>query len=1180
MINSKINIPSKSNGKRIIGILISCFLFSLLSAGICYAETSYSKSTLLTLDLKNKSVKEVLTEIEKNSEFVFFYHDEAVDVNRKVNIQVSDQTLDKVLDKLFQSTDNNYVISERQVFISRAEPEVNKKANIVVESQQQTRIITGKVFDNADEPLVGVTVLVSGTTNGAITDTNGQFTIHDIESGAILVVSYIGYVTQQIRVDNSNNYVVRLLEDLKIIDEVIVVGYGKQRKETLTGAIATIGSSELLTTKTDNVVSNLQGKLPGLLIRQEGGEPGNFDNNLLSIRGYGSPVIVIDGVVRTRSGLSDLAQLNSEDIDNISVLKDASAAIYGMNAANGVIIVTTKQGEASKARFSYSGRLSLQMATGYPDMVDAYTYRVMENEYQRNLGLPPLFDDETLHKYKYGLDGYLDWDFVDMFLYKVVPNQSHNISVRGGTDKVRYFTSLAYSEDNGLLKSDILWYKRYSFRNNLTADLTKNLSMNVMFSGRYDKRSRAGDDFTWIYKNIIVNDRGVGPVAIGSTDHYSVIGPENRNTAARIDPDVEGYRMNTNLNGSLSVDLTYTAPFLKGLSFNLLGSYDMNQGNASRLERQYQLYNYFTNVPVTNFGQSLYLNEINLYNKTYTKFQANYSFNSKGHSVALMGAVEASQERYDNLMGRRNYDDIVTHDVLNMASTSGQTNSGNREFRRYAAFLGRLNYDFHGKYLFEGMLRRDGSYRYAPSKRWVVFPSVSVGWRVSEESFFKNNISFINGLKFRASYGESGRDQGNPYEYVAAYTSSNQRGYLFEDGVLTAGMYPPGVVNDYLTWVTAKFFNVALDVDVFKNKLNATFEYFQRRNTGLLASRQSSVPNTFGASFPQENINSDMNSGIEVLLKYKDKIGKDFRYTIGANVTLARTKRLHVEGSPFTSQWNKWQSSNINRFTGRSMLYTFSGQIQSLQELETHVLLGGNRGNSVVLPGAWRLDDNNGDGRISGDDQLYVGWVYGNSGYVSGGGTRVNPPLQFGFNFDFKYKAFDLNLLFQGASLFALNNPFNDTWGYGRFPTLHSQFLDRWHTAIKSESVDENGISHIVYQDPKDPNSEWIPGKYPAGRPYNFPNTTDGNANKMSRPDATYLRLKNVELGYTAPKSLLKKVGVESVRFYLNGTNLLLFCKKELKIVDPEKTENAGGFDAGLSYPIMKGVNFGINLTF
>jgi len=1041
---------------------------------------------------------------------------------------------------------------------------------------QQGIEITGKVIDASGDPLPGVSIVVKGTTIGVPSEANGSYSIPVPSTSSILTFTYIGYSTVEITVGNKREINVTLEEDTKLIDEVVVIGYGTQRKETLTGAVASINSTEIMTTKTDNMLNNMSGKLPGLLIRQATGEPGDF-SNIVSIRGFGAPVVVIDGIIRNRDGLNDLAQLNPDDIESISVLKDASASIYGRNAANGVIIATTKKGNPGKTRIAYSGQYSVKVPTGMADMMSAYEYRLFENEFRRNVGQNPMYSDAILDHYKNGDEGYEDWDWIDLALKKSYSAHSHTFSVRGGTESVRFFTSLSYSKDGSLYKTDMEFYDRWTLRSNVSADLSKNLTMDVIISGRKDNFQRSTGPFIYDYKTFIVNDRGTGPYALGTTDHLTKIDPEDKNPMALIDPNIAS-DLYENLNLTSQMSFTYKVPQVKGLNINVLGSFDTWQRNRSNRRNAWNMYSYLTDDFISVKGSDSFEKQVNMYEKRYGKIQINYANRFGGHSVTLLGAVEGSQERLDYLQGSRQFPDVFTFPTIRSGSATTANSDGTLEYRRNAAYIGRINYDFQGKYLIEAMARYDGSYRYAPKKRWVLFPSISVGWRVSEEKFFKDNISFINNLKLRASYGESGRDAGNAYEYIKAYTSSNARGYIFSDGSLTAGMFPPGVVNDYLSWITAKFFNAALDADFLNSKLNVTLEYYQRKNTGILASRVSTVPNFFGASFPQENLNSDLNRGLELQLKFKDKIGRDFKYSVGANVTFARTKRLHVERTPFNSQWDRWINGNENRYTGRNRIYTYDGQYTSLSEYETAPLLGGAEGNSRMLPGSYKIIDANGDGRINGDDQLFKNWAYGNQGYVSGEGTdgtgqRVNPPLQFGFPIEASFKSFDLNILFQGAALYSVNYHMNDIWGYGRYPTLHSKFRDRWHTV---NSVDKDG--NIVYANPFDPTTEWIPGKYPAGRPYNYDNTTDGNPVSVWRPMANFLRLKNIEVGYTIPKKTLKKIGFESVRLYVNGTNLLLFCKKEIKQTDPERHEN--DWEAGLSYPIMKQVNFGINLNF
>ena len=1146
---------------------LTCFL--LLTILLQISATAYSQATKFDMQLENATIKDIFKTIEAQSEFRFFYSDDLNFINQRKSIAMNNVTVEAILDRVLDQSDLSYRIFENNLIV------VSPKGAL-----QQGITITGIVTDSSGDPLPGVSVRIRGTSQGTATDAIGAYSLSVQNENAILEFSYIGFIPQEITVGNRSSIDITLIDDTRQLQEVVVVGYGTQRKETLTGSVASIKAADITTTKSENLVNNMQGKLPGLLYRPNSGEPGDFDM-ALSIRGYGSPVIVIDGIVRTQNGTAELAQINSEDIESISLLKDASAAIYGMNAANGVIIVTTKKGNEGKVRFSYSGMAGTKSPTAMPKMMNALEYRLMANEMDRNLGVNPRFSEDEIVKFRNNEPGYTDWDWINMYVYNWTPlTNNHTISARGGTDRVSFFTSVGYADDKGMLTTDVQKYNRYTIRSNVTASLSNYLKMNVMMSGRLDERQECDAEFYRIYKMLMISDRGSGPYTLNGSGHLSQILPDSMNPEEFATTE-GGYRRGRNNTVNTQMDFNYTAPFLSGLSFNLLGSFDISNRNNSRLNKSGNQYNYITDELVIPAGIASYSNSMNQYNKGYAKFQVNYAYKYEEHSLAVLGAVEISSERFDNLSGNRQYLEVYTYDILSQGTVSTQTNSGSREFRRFAAFIGRLNYDYKGKYLVEGMLRRDGSFRYAPNNRWVLFPSISLGWRVSEENFFKNNISFINNLKLRASYGESGRDQGSAFQYIPAYTIDTSRNYILSDNNYIVGMRPPGMVNDRLSWVTAKFYNAAVDVDILNNKLSTTFEFFQRFNTGLLASRNVEAPNTFGASFPQENINSDMNIGLELSLKWRDKVGA-FKYSIGANISYARTKRLHVERGPFTSQWDRWKNSNENRYTGRAGgIYDYDGHFTSLDEIKTYPLIGGASGNSLLMPGSYRMVDTNGDGRISGDDQLFTVWAFGSTGgYISGGSdapsnavtdpygfeARPNPPLQYGFPIDAGFKSWDMNILFTGASLFALNLESNEEWGYGTYPAIHVMYFDRWRP------VDPNA-------DRFDPATEWISGTYAPlrGGGYSGANN-DRSYTSLWRPNVTYLRLKSVEIGYSLPVSITKRIGIDKARFYLNGYNLATFAKKQIRWYDPERME--GTWQVGLSNPTMKAINMGIDLTF
>jgi len=1035
-------------------------------------------------------------------------------------------------------------------------------ASTAIASAQNRITARGVILDSNGEAVIGASVFEKGNqSNGVVADLNGNFSI-TVPSGAVLVFSSIGYATAEIVA--TPQMTVTLADDSEMLEDVVVVGYGVQRKESLTGAVTAITSEDIETTKSENFINNLQGKMPGLMIRQKTGEPGTFDN-MISIRGYGNPLVVIDGV--TRNGTADLAELNAEDIESVSILKDASAAIYGMNAANGVIIVTTKQGKNERARVSYNNTLGVKNPTGFERTVDALTYYELKNEMDRNIGASPTYSEEFLNRYRSGQTGYTDHDWLSLYMKEYAFQQNHNLTVRGGSDAVRYFVSLGYNEDNGLLRSGIQYYKRYNFRSNLSVDLSKNLVMNLNVGARWSEQQQPREDFMWTYKTLLVNERGVGPYAIDANGneiagHYSNIQPEGKNAAALVDPEADGYRWNRSLNFNSSLELRYTVPFVKGLVISGTASYDGNWSNNSNLQKSYQLYDYYTDAKSSVFGNDSYSNSLGIYQKIYGRIQANYSVKLGDHNLAATVAAETSATRRDNLSGARNYTGIYTHDILNMGESTTASNSGSRSFTRLAAYLARVNYDFRGKYLLEVVGRYDGSYRYAPAKRWAFFPSASLGWRVSEEPWMKSFIPALNNFKIRASYGQSGTDAGNAWAYVRAYTQSASAGYTFDGATLTSGMTAPGVVNDNLSWVTSTITNLGVDFELWRGKLGGTVEVFQRVNTGQLGNSLATVPNTFGASFPQENLYSSKNFGYELSLYHTNQVSRDFSYTLSANFTYARSMNLHNTVSEPISQYNTWTSRSENRYTGYAWFYDYDGQFSSLEEYETAPLYGGTNGNSKMLPGSYRLVDLDGDGRISTDDRRIQKW-----------GRGTNPPIQYGFNVTLNYKQWDMSMVWQGTSGQYIQYSNNDIWGYGRYPSTYSKFLDRWHTAN-------------VTDDPFNPATQWVSGFYPALKTYGHAGTYDmgnngGTGNTMIdiwNPDATYLRLKSLEIGYTVPKAVLSKVGIGSARVFVNGFNLLTFCNKLLRQADPEREER--DWSAGLAYPLMRSYNIGVNITF
>jgi len=1024
----------------------------------------------------------------------------------------------------------------------------------------QSLRVKGTVKSSMGEALAGVNVVVKGTTNGAITGIDGSYTLENVNSQAVLVYSFIGFASQEVPVNNRTVVDVVLSEELTGLEEVVVIGYGTAKKETLTGAITQIKADQILTTKSTSVVSNLQGKLAGVQVRQQSGEPGMF-TSLVSIRGFGSPLVVIDGVAR--DGMSDFERLNPEDIESISVLKDASAAIYGMNADNGVIIVTTKKGTKGDTKFSYSVLLGSKQPTSLPQSVDAYTYRVMKNEMERNIGKPALFTDEELAKWQAGTEpGYQDYDWINETLNKWASQQQHNLSATGGNDNITFYSSFGYLADNGLVSSNIQKYKKYNFRTSLTANLAKGLKGTFTFAGKYDENRSPQGSYFWLFKPIIASDRGIGPYTVNNPLHLAA-NSENINPLAFATESISGYDKWNNFQYQSTVDLTYEIPFVKGLKIGVLGAYDGNINNYSNLAKAYNIYDKVSDALIRRWFPAKYRNSNSIFTRMDFQGQISYknTFNNN-HNIGATLIYEAKTIKNSYLTALRQYDNVYTTDIIDQGSLTNMQTGGNRSEERYLSLLGRLNYDFKSKYLFEFAFRRDGSYRYAPESRWAFFPSLSAGWRVSEESFIKNNLSLISNLKLRGSYGMMGADAGNPFEYIAGYQFSGiDGGYVFNNTILTAGGYPPGVVNNNLSWINTRTADIGFDLELWKGKFGFTMDLFQKNRDGLLATRIQSVPNTFGAAFPQENLNSDKVKGIEFMVSHKNKI-RDFEYGLSANLTYSRKYLIHTERKPYSSSWEEWKDPwGNNRVLGREWIYEHGDQYIDITEFQTAPLYGGTLGNSKCTPGSYKIIDTNGDGVINSNDMTPTAWAGQYKGYAT------NPPLQYGLNMNASWKGIDFNILFQGSSFFSVVTAPNDVWGYGRYPALFDKFLDRWHTADPTA-------------DPFDPNTEWISGRYPALKTsVNNSNTGDALVTDLWRYDATYLRIKSLELGYTLPVNITRKVRIDNVRIFLNCFNLYTFCaSKDAKGLDPEREE--GSYAADLTYPLLRSFNFGLNINF
>lgn len=1051
----------------------------------------------------------------------------------------------------------------------------------------QTETVTVTVFDSTG-PLPGANVMIKGTTTGAMSDLDGVVKIDGVKANDVLVVSFIGFSSVEFTPGTKTSHQITLKEDTNLLEETIVVGYGVQKKESLTGAISQIRTEDITNTKSVDALTSLQGKVPGLLIRDTGGKPGAFGTEL-SLRGYGTPMIVVDGVVRNTTmtrkttgwtnsaknvesynDMSVLQEINPEDIESVSVLKDASAAIYGLGAANGVILITTKKGKSMKPSVSFSASVRLQQPVTNRNVEDWVSFMKWDNAMADVAKLPHRYTEEKIAGFEKGEEGYNYTDWYNVAAKKVTVNQNYNLSIRGGNDKISYYLGLGFADDDSILKSKSYTYKRYNINGSVTAEIIKNLTATYTTSMRISNQTTPGNpDVDWnLQYYIYATDPETGVHPINNPNHWSEVN-EHMNVGALLDPASSGISKNLSRSFNNTIDLKYDAPFLKGLSFQATGAYDYNASKSQSLTLQYDTYDYKTDTYAATLRVENEYSELWTDNqRLYGRIQANFNRQFGKHNVGATLAAELTRNKRAQIQGSRLYgpssdDSFFTHPTLNSGLGTTAENAGTRSDVGSAGYIGRITYNYSGKYLVEVMGRYDGTYVYQKGKRFGFFPSYSLGWRISEEKFIKENTNIVNNLKIRWSDGFTGSIQGGAYAYINGYSQAGS--WIFKEGATSTGFANTSIANTVLTWANVRMMDVGIDWDLWNGKLGGSFDWFNRSMKGIAAASTVSLPDFYGVSLPQQNLNSNENIGLELSLSSNGQIG-EFNYRVGASATYTRSRMTHIESEKdrkYKSSMDYWKNATVGRWDGarsQSRYEWAGGQITSLDYASNLGILystqGDGKGNNDLVPGMYRIDDRDGDGYITSNDQYYV-W------------RDANPPLQFGLNFSGSWKNLDFSMVFSGASLKTKNLGLSSYAGFGYLYQLPKMYTKDCY------SVKEYGA------DPWDPNTEWNTGYWPAlcrvsqsGQSHNVTYTSNQPYNQI---DATYLRLKSLEIGYRISPKFLQKAGIKSFRVFFNGGNLFTLCNKDLQFVDPESTDNGR---AGGSFQINRTYNFGLTLNF
>jgi TonB-linked SusC/RagA family outer membrane protein len=1114
--------PKSNWHKFILTMKITAFLLFCCLVNI-FAAPTYSQATKISLNLKDVTIEEVLNKIEDESEFYFLYNQKLIDVTRKVDIEANKEPIGDILTDIFKNN-VQFIVYDKQIILTQGD-----KTTVSTAVQQPK--ITGIVTNEGGTPLSGVTVLIKGTTLGVFTDASGKYTINNAPENATLSFSFIGMTSQEIPLKGQTNLDVVLKSSTTVLEDVVVVGYGTVKKINATGSVAAINAKDIKALPISNITSGLVGRMPGLISVDRGGIPGS--NPLISIRGFANMLVIVDGVENSFNNI------DPNEIESVSILKDASASIYGARAGNGVMIITTKRGKSQAPTISFNAYYGVQSPTRISKYVDAPTFARMTNDAEIAAGRPSLYTEEEINKYRNGTDP----DYPNTNWYKEVfrpsaPIALYNLNTSGGGEYVSYFLSLGYLDQEGLFRSGDIGFKRINIRSNIDAKITKSFSVSLDLAVRDEFTFQPGGSVSEVVEDLQVCKptslaHFPDPTKLTYSGHLATQ-PIGRSTK-----DFSGYQNTDNRYLDAALTFKYDFTFIKGLSAKAFFSSNSSYSYMKNFDKEFFFYDYdrtndiYTVVGVAQNSKTQLDEQLTRSVNFTTQVNLNYIKSIGDHYLNALIVGEFIQNDGNYFSAHREGYLTTTIDQLFAGGSQGKNNNGTQNQDGRVGYAGRFNYSYAGKYLAEVSMRYDGSARYIEDRRWGFFPSASLGWRLSEEEFLKN-VSSLDNLKIRASVGKAGNDYVAQYNYLTGYVfnGNNVFGETIDQGLVSKGLS-----NADLTWENTITYNLGLDGSLWKKLLSFEFDVFYRKVTNVAGYRSTSVPYTFGAALPQENINSYDNRGFELVLKH-EKMLKDFRYTIEGNITYARSKWIHYDEPVYPDEETRARLQKSGQWTNRYFGYSAVGLFQSQDEIDAWPTIQDNNDNNTLKPGDIKYTDYNKDGKLDFKDNHEIG-------------RGFTPDVMFGLNLGFQYKGFDFLMLWQGATGFnalflkTLSKPFNNS----NVPyAIQSDYWTPENTGAKYPRLAYNGAPNNTYA-----STYWL-------------------------ENATYFRLKNIQVGYSIPNSICEKLHIKSLRFYFAGYNILTF--DNVSLFDPESGQGTGGNSDGQFYPQQKSVNAGINLIF
>lgn len=1109
---------------RIMRLTTAFILFAVLTV---HAK-SYSQQTQLSFSFKQTSIADVLAHIEEKSEFYFFYKENELHADRLIDIDVSGEDIHKILSRILEGTNLTYSLIDRYVVISE------KSDNNSQSGFQQDKTISGKVTDTTGTPLPGVTVVIKGTSQGTITGADGNYSLADVPSNATLVFSFVGMKTQELEVSGKSEINVKMEEDAIGIEEVVAVGYGTMKKANLTGSVSNFKSDQIENKPVTKISQVFAGQITGVSATQISGEPGE-DNAEIIIRGRGtyskagySPLVLVDGIT------SSLENLDPNSIESISVLKDAaSSAIYGARAANGVILVTTKKGGTGKINVNYNTYGGWVKPAELPEYVDSWKSAMYYNEGLVNAGSQPQFSDVEIQKMKDGSDpdNYANCNHVkDLFSSGSGFQTNHNLNFSGGNEKNVYFASFTYLEQNGLVAEN--WYKRYNYTLNVSQEVAKDLKLNasvVGYSGIQNAPAvpagiTAGNPSYSTVRTLYQMAAMYYPwLPIKTSDGTYPTRSGWNNYKASIDSDSFNKDNQNYFLGNVSLEWN----ILKSLKISGKVGYSYDQNYSKIFNATFKYSDELTTKP------SWLMEEIT--NKTHLTLQSLVEYNKtidKHNFHVLAGIVQERYKGINHNLTRNTFPSNFTT-VMNAGSKDSQKNGGGISEWALLSYIGRIQYSYNDKYLFEANARYDGSSRFHPDYRFGFFPSFSGAWRLSNESFF--NIPWIDNMKMRASWGTLGNQDVGTYPYQN--TLRLGRDYAF-GGRIQSGAALSTLANRSISWETTRMIDIGVDVACFDNKLFLLVDYFDKKTSDII----DNIPASGVLGFSPSVVNAGKveNKGWEFELSYKDRIG-NFSYNISPNFSIVQTKILELPNAKkivdivASNYWTiKTEGQPMSAFYG----FKTDGLFVDQSDIDAYP-----KQPYQVTPGCIRYKDISGpngvpDGKV---DEEYDRTVLGSH----------FPKCTFGALLEFRYKNFDFSTVLQGVA------------GV-------KGILTRW----RARPFDDGGVSVQKWQEDR-----WTEAN--PDRNARLPRYLVGwdSSNNVSSDfwvvDASYLRIKNVQIGYTIPSSVTNKIKIDQLRIYFSATNLHTFSDY-YKGYDPDMRLSP---DQRI-YPVTSTYTLGINLDF